>query len=175
MKDYDRAVLRVGDVVEWDKEVGVLPADVPSWVAGCSGLVVKRGRMRGDFVVRFVSGDEVFESSFAQNWFLEPVRVKVLASVRAGRAAERASRWHQGSGIHADGLCAACQHFEELGHPEVAGLFAAAAEAEAVHLEGTGGVWLEVGEWEKSPSGVASRRAEEAARKVEPGFDLSMW
>lgn len=96
-------------------------------------------------------------------------------SVRAFEAAAKASRWHQGSGIHADGCASIAEHFEELNHLEVAELFADAAEAEATHLEEVGGEWGSVAAWKKSKSGVATAKAVKAALKVDPRFKLSEW
>ena len=97
------------------------------------------------------------------------------ASERAAKAAASADKWHQGSGIHADGLHAICEHFEQLGHHEVAELMADAAEAEAAHLEKMKGNWLDYEQWSKTDSGKATRKAEEAARKIDPKFDIDLW
>ena len=97
------------------------------------------------------------------------------ATERANKAASEASQWHQGSGIHADGLAAACYHFEELGHTEVAELLADAAEAEALHLKKTRGEWLDYDEWQKTASGMATQKAEAAAQKIDPTFRINDW
>lgn len=178
MKDYDHGVLKVGDVVKWDPEMtkdtpGGLK-NVPDWVLGSDGVVVGKGEFSGDYFFEFKRGDEVFKKSFAQNWFLEPVRTKKLASSRAYEAAEKASQWHQGSGIHADGCASIAEHFE-VSHPKVAELFVEAAVAEAAHLEEVGGEWGSVAAWKRSKSGKATAKAVKAAKKVDPKFKLSQW
>jgi hypothetical protein len=104
-----------------------------------------------------------------------PVASGMLASERANKAASEASQWHQGSGIHANGLEAACKHFEELGHTEVAELLADAAEAEALHLKNMNGEWLDYDEWQKTASGMATQKAEAAAQKIDPTFRILDW
>ena len=111
-----------------------------------------------------------------------PVASGMLASERANKAASEASQWRQGlpeesqdSGIHANGLAAACQHFEENGHTEVAELFADAAEAEALHFKSTNGEWLDHDEWQKTASGMATQKAVAAAQKIDPTFRIDDW
>jgi len=97
------------------------------------------------------------------------------ASERADAAAAKTSNWHQGSSIHADGCAAVAHHFEELGHPEVAELWADAAEAEASCLQSSQGEWLEPKDWLKTKSGKATAKATEATKKIDPKFNLSLW
>jgi hypothetical protein len=180
VKDYNHNVLKIGDQVTWDPEqLKGMPEgglkDVPSWVLDCPGVVVGKGTCRGDFQIEFKQGDEVRRISFAQNWFLEPLRKTMLASERAGKAAEEASKWHQGSGTHADGCSAVAQHFEGLGHKEIAELWADAAEAEAAHLKKVGGEWFEYKDWLKTESGKATDKATKATKLVDPKFELNEW
>lgn len=99
----------------------------------------------------------------------------MLASERAGKAAEEASKWHQGSGTHAGGCSAIAQHFEGLGNKEIAELWADAAEAEAAHLEKVGGKWFEYKDWLKSKSGKATDKATKATKLVDPKFEMNEW
>ena len=99
---------------------------------------------------------------------------------RAENAEREASKWHQGSGTQA-GKCLALMetHLEaaEKGgddaakHLEAAILWADAAEAEASHLQGTGGEWIETDEWTKTISGQANEKAEVASQAL--GIDPS--
>ncbi len=122
---------------------------------------------------------------------------------RAWKASERASRWHQGSGIHADSCYTLTEYFEALARGidkledgedfyelekqprkssclRVAGLWADAAEAEAQHLENVQGDWgdgtdASVNKWKRGISGKAWAKAVKASKKLIKGFDFDDW
>lgn len=92
---------------------------------------------------------------------------------RAEKAAQEASQYHQGSGIHADACFAIAEHHEEMAnqtqdaerkaHLLAAEAWADAAEAETAHLATTDGEWVEVDDWYETKSGKATKKAEEAS------------
>jgi hypothetical protein len=99
---------------------------------------------------------------------------------RAEDAEADASRWHQGSGIHA-GKCLSLveEHLEaaEKGgqdaaaHLEAAVLWANAAEAEAKGLHEVQGDWLDFDDWAKTEAGLADSKAASASNAL--GIDSS--
>jgi len=88
---------------------------------------------------------------------------------RAGRAAARSSRWHQGSGIQADMYAGMAEAHEEAAaadparaeeHAAAAALWADAAEADADYLDRTGGSWDDDEGWAAAVRPAALKAAE---------------